>query len=107
MKNHLNIVLQGLQNCSAIWREGIDTERQYWVDELRDAAKSHGGETVSSERKQDYLTMVIRSATFDHTHVDLTRLLLTGRSGEAVAQFLGGRITEGVSADLTSTCMYS
>jgi hypothetical protein len=35
-------------------------------------------------------------AKFKAAHADLTRLLMTGRSGEAVAQFLGGRITDKV-----------
>jgi len=44
VKELLNVILQGVEHCQGIWKDGINRERIKWIDELEDAAKSHGGE---------------------------------------------------------------
>jgi hypothetical protein len=98
VKGLLNVILQGVEHCQGVWKDGIDRERIKWIDELEDAAKSHGCEHQNTQPRP-YLLADLSSpkATLAATHADLTRLLLAGRCGEAVAQFLGGRITDKVS----------
>lgn len=97
-KGYLNTILRGIQACQGIWRDDIDKERIRWVDELEDAARTHGSESAQPNKhiRDAGLTMSHDAATFKNAHADLTRLLLAGRSGEAITQFLGGRITEKV-----------
>jgi hypothetical protein len=93
----LDVLLKSLQYCQGEWRDGIDKERIKWIDELEDAAKGHGGEfCVRCEYQIVQNSRLLFAASFSSTHADLTRLLMAGRSGEAVAQFLGGRITDKV-----------
>jgi hypothetical protein len=42
LKEMLNVVLVGIEHCQCLWRDGIDKERTKWIDELEEAAKSHG-----------------------------------------------------------------
>jgi hypothetical protein len=47
-KGYLNTVLRGIQACQGIWRDDIDKERVRWLDELEDAARTHGSESVTT-----------------------------------------------------------
>jgi len=51
-KSYLDMILRSIQACQGIWRDDIDKEHDRWVDELEDAARTHGSMLISGQAAQ-------------------------------------------------------
>jgi len=65
VKGSLNVILQGVEHCQGVWKDGIDRERIKRIDELEDAAKSHGCKHQVPYR--DFISLLIY---FVESHLD-------------------------------------
>ncbi|KAJ9108134.1 hypothetical protein QFC19_002601 [Naganishia cerealis] len=79
LRRYCNTIMKGLESCWHVWRKGIMEELTERLDDLESCAADNG-------------------TSRDAAMADLLRLLIAGRCGDAVGQFMGGKLTDGVLA---------
>ncbi|KAJ9105236.1 hypothetical protein QFC21_001601 [Naganishia friedmannii] len=76
LRRYCDTIMKGLESCWHVWRKGVMEELTERLDDLESCAADNG-------------------TSRDSAMADLLRLLVAGRCGDAVSQFMGGKLTDG------------
>lgn len=94
MGSFFDTVLRGLEAIEAAWREGCK-QTTIWREELEECGKLQGSESTMS--RVNRIMRLCRSVSVQDVHADLFRFLMTGRSREAISEWMGNKLTGRVS----------